>query len=380
MGKHFKTGGARKALSIVLTMVMTVSMIPAYVFADDGIKDDQSSVAIEDGIQITYPITGETFEPIPEKMTESEPAKDSEPSMEPVFVENEKTEEPELIPETEQTMDVVPETELSIAPKQDLKEAPVKKPLKDIEPEQMIVPEQIEDTEPKTETKAVIEPVEETETEPEFVTESEKEPETEPEVVAENEKEAETEVETEEVSETEPEEETEQAIVPKQETEAPAEPETESETIAEHEEETETEAEVEIETEVTTEPEKEPEQEVAPEQNEKTEPQTIPETTPNTIAPKSIKSNPTDGNSGAKSPSYEFTEQPKDGSINGSTLTYHVTWKTSFTPVKVEICLPSYPYTTKATLTSDLSANGSYDIPATWGRGEYRIEAYYGSG
>ena len=70
MGKHFKTVGARKALSIVLTMVMTVSMIPASVFADEEIKDLTETEFIEQTQPEIVP------EDLPEE-PEQEPEKES---------------------------------------------------------------------------------------------------------------------------------------------------------------------------------------------------------------------------------------------------------------------------------------------------------------
>ena len=78
----------------------------------------------------------------------------------------------------------------------------------------------------------------------------------------------------------------------------------------------------------------------------------------------------------------QFTTQPQDGSYSTSTLKYHCTWKTSFTPKRVEIRHYTGTYSAETTdeITSGLSSNGSYDFPATAGEQRYYIKAFYGTG
>ena len=78
----------------------------------------------------------------------------------------------------------------------------------------------------------------------------------------------------------------------------------------------------------------------------------------------------------------KFTTQPQDGSYSTSTLKYHCTWKTSFTPKRVEIRHYTGAYTAETTdeITSGLSSNGSYDFPATAEEQRYYLKAYYGTG
>jgi hypothetical protein len=76
-----------------------------------------------------------------------------------------------------------------------------------------------------------------------------------------------------------------------------------------------------------------------------------------------------------------FTTQPQDGSYSGSTLKYHCTWVTSFTPKRVVIRYKYYStWEDYDEVTSGLSANGSYDFPAAFGNREYAIKVYYGTG
>ena len=78
-----------------------------------------------------------------------------------------------------------------------------------------------------------------------------------------------------------------------------------------------------------------------------------------------------------------FTVQPVDGSYDPDTLAYEATWRTTFTPVKVEI-RELYVYTYDGflydTLTTELSKNGSYPFPATHDPKSFMIRAFYGTG
>ena len=80
---------------------------------------------------------------------------------------------------------------------------------------------------------------------------------------------------------------------------------------------------------------------------------------------------------------YAFISQPAVSDLDGVNLTYTVSWKTSFTPVKVEIIgehLLSGNEFVVDTVTNGLSASMAYDIPAdTFSINHYLIRAYYGN-
>ena len=79
---------------------------------------------------------------------------------------------------------------------------------------------------------------------------------------------------------------------------------------------------------------------------------------------------------------FKFTTQPQNGSYSGSTLKYHCTWVTNFTPKRVEIRHYTGTYSAETTdeITGFTDGNGSYDFPATSGEQRYYIKAYYGTG
>ena len=79
---------------------------------------------------------------------------------------------------------------------------------------------------------------------------------------------------------------------------------------------------------------------------------------------------------------FQFTTQPQNGSYSGSTLKYHCTWVTNFTPKRVEIRHYTGTYSAETTdeITGFTDGNGSYDFPATSGEQRYYIKAYYGTG
>jgi uncharacterized protein YhbP (UPF0306 family) len=78
-----------------------------------------------------------------------------------------------------------------------------------------------------------------------------------------------------------------------------------------------------------------------------------------------------------------FDTQPQDGSYSGSTLKYHCTWVTNFTPKKVEICewnKNTYSWDYFDEITTGLDGSDSYDFPAINGEHEYHVRAFYGTG
>ena len=384
---------------------------PAPVIVSEQVPETEAEEEIQPEI-IPEEIPGQIEEPgqvkepeqIPEAVTETEP--EEEPKAE-VEKEPEQPAEPELeeelVPETEQEIIPEEETEQTPSPKKTIKiytQAEIEEELK-----KETAPEKVVEAEPEKEPEQVVEP--EKETEPEAEAELEKEteaeveaevePEKDPEVIEEPEQETdvetepEVEVEKDPEQAVEPEQKTEQEtdpeaeVEPEKETEAEAEPEAEQEkeTEEEVEKETETAAEPEKETEAEPEPEKEPEQVAEPEEKkeEKTEEQQ--DSTPKTVVPRSTRSNPS-ANSGTKSSTdYRFAKQPPMiGNYDPETLHYRVTWQTSFIPLRVVIMQKNEDGDSSvfATLTSGLSADGYYDIPARSEWASFTILAYYGRG
>ena len=78
---------------------------------------------------------------------------------------------------------------------------------------------------------------------------------------------------------------------------------------------------------------------------------------------------------------YAFTAGPVSGVLNVPSQTYTVSWTTNFVPTKIAVLAPTVSNTTFYELytdTENLSAQGSYPLPAKHGGERFRIRAYCG--
>lgn len=80
---------------------------------------------------------------------------------------------------------------------------------------------------------------------------------------------------------------------------------------------------------------------------------------------------------------HSFIKQPTVSTLNGTDRTFTISWKTSFTPLKIELVYKltdswnSYLYQDEKTGT--LHANETWNLPAAYASSiRYRIRAYYG--